>query len=188
MTIHAAKGLEFPVVYVVGLEENLFPSMLSLESREDLEEERRLFYVAITRAMKKLNLSYATTRYKFGQLLYCEPSRFIEEIPEQHLEFPAENVRPQPALAGTESFSRGPKPVRVKPERNLFNYTPSANFTADDPAKLEVGMEVEHVKFGHGKIETIEGSGNSRIATIVFDTAGDKRIMLKYAKVMIVSN
>lgn len=188
MTIHSAKGLEFPVVYVVGLEENLFPSLLSLESREDLEEERRLFYVAITRAMKKLNLSYATTRYKYGQLMYCEPSRFLEEIPEQHLEFPAENVRPQPVMSGSDrDYSRvGPRLLKRKPERELFNYQPSPNFKADDPELLREGMEVEHVKFGHGKVQSIEGSGNSRIATIVFDKAGDKRIMLKYAKVMIV--
>ena len=186
MTIHAAKGLEFPVVYVVGLEENLFPSMLSLESREDLEEERRLFYVAITRSMNKLFLSWAATRYKYGNLLYCEPSRFIEEIPEQHLEFPAENVRPQPVTSDNNYSSGASRRVQHRPERPLFNYTPSANFTPDDPEKLAEGMTVEHIKFGHGKVQRIEGTGNSRIATIVFDKAGDKRIMLKYAKVMIV--
>lgn len=186
MTIHAAKGLEFPVVYVVGLEENLFPSMLSLESREDLEEERRLFYVAITRSMNKLFLSWAATRYKYGNLLYCEPSRFIEEIPEQHLEFPAENVRPQPVTSDNNYSSGASRRVQHRPERPLFNYTPSANFTPDDPEKLAEGMTVEHIKFGHGKVQRIEGTGNSRIATIIFDKAGDKRIMLKYAKVMIV--
>jgi DNA helicase-2/ATP-dependent DNA helicase PcrA len=86
MTIHASKGLEFPYVYIVGLEENLFPSMMALNSREELEEERRLFYVAITRAEKKVTLSYATTRYRFGQLTYGEPSRFIEEIDEQYID------------------------------------------------------------------------------------------------------
>lgn len=188
MTIHAAKGLEFEVVYVVGLEENLFPSQLSLESREDLEEERRLFYVAITRAMKKLFMSWASTRYKFGQLMYCEPSRFIEEIPEQHLEYPEENVRPQPMHHGNGGSALiSKKRGQRKPERPLFNYKPSPGFTEDDPSKLEEGMEVEHIKFGHGKVEAIEGSGNSRIATIVFDKAGDKRIMLKYAKLMILS-
>ena len=85
MTIHASKGLEFPYVYIVGLEENLFPSMMALNSREELEEERRLFYVALTRAEKKVTLSYATTRYRFGQLTYGEPSRFIEEIDEQYI-------------------------------------------------------------------------------------------------------
>jgi DNA helicase-2/ATP-dependent DNA helicase PcrA len=175
---------------VVGLEENLFPSLLSLESREDLEEERRLFYVAITRAMKKLHLSYATTRYKYGQLMYCEPSRFLEEIPEKHLEYPAENVRPQPVMTnGDGDYSAvGLRRTQRRPEREYFSHQPSANFRADDTGRLESGMEVEHVKFGHGKVQSIEGSGNSRIATIVFDKAGDKRIMLKYAKLMIVTD
>uniref|UniRef100_UPI0024A9593A 3'-5' exonuclease n=1 Tax=Phaeodactylibacter xiamenensis TaxID=1524460 RepID=UPI0024A9593A len=87
MTIHAAKGLEYPYVYIVGLEENLFPSQLSLNSRSELEEERRLFYVALTRAEKEVNLSYAASRYRWGNLNYCEPSRFIEEIDQQFLEY-----------------------------------------------------------------------------------------------------
>src|SRR5207237_7758824 len=90
MTIHAAKGLEFPYVYVVGLEENLFPSQLSLNNRSDLEEERRLFYVAVTRAEKKATLSYALTRYRYGNVLYCEPSRFIDEIDSKFLDYQEE--------------------------------------------------------------------------------------------------
>ena len=95
MTIHSAKGLEFPHVFIVGLEENLFPSQLSIGSRVDLEEERRLFYVALTRAEKQATLSYATTRYRYGNITYCEPSRFIDEIDEKYLDYPEEPLIPQ---------------------------------------------------------------------------------------------
>ena len=177
MTIHAAKGLEFPVVYVVGLEENLFPSSQSLYSTEDLEEERRLFYVAITRAETSLFLTYATTRYKFGSLNYCDPSRFISELPASSLSGVEGGA---PTVVKKLSF-QSPRPI-AKP------YTASAaaeSFVPDDVAALQTGMEVVHEKFGEGKVISMDGSGPNRIASIHFGQFGIKKIMLKFARLMI---
>ncbi len=185
MTIHAAKGLEFPVVYIAGLEENLFPSILSIASRDDLEEERRLFYVAITRAKQKLYLSYAATRFRFGDLLYCEPSRFLEELPEEVLEMPitraSQKDKPSPAPSRSGTTKVMPASTRT------YTHQPSPDFTAANPEALQAGMEVEHQKFGFGKIVSIEGNGQNRIANIFFHDVGTKRIMLKFARLHIVN-
>lgn len=194
MTIHSAKGLEFPHVYVVGLEENLFPSQMSLHSRADLEEERRLFYVAITRAEKKLTLSYAISRYKWGSPISCDPSRFLEEIDPKYLEV---NYLQKP-LQGNSFFDRDTdqyKSVSVKPKTappntnspKIFNHVASADFVASNPADIRVGMEVEHQKFGFGKVIEMEGSTGDIKTTIQFNGLGKKQLLLKFAKLRIVS-
>ncbi len=190
MTIHAAKGLEFPVVYVVGLEENLFPGQQSLYSMEDLEEERRLFYVAITRAEKRLFLTYANTRYKYGQLNYCDPSRFLQEIPEgivsHHGDLKKAKVMQQRnANAGAANRTAF---TRTAPLSNSSDPSGSSEpFIADDATGLQVGMEVMHEKFGEGKVIVIEGAGANKIAGIQFAGYGIKKIMLKFAKLKILS-
>lgn len=219
MTIHSAKGLEFPFVYVVGLEENLFPSQLSLNSRSDLEEERRLFYVALTRAEKQAFLTYATSRYRWGSPTSCEPSRFLEEIDSQYLEFEGfdrkapkpdnahqyddlswENFR-RPASSGNgnpysqyKAKSAAPKPVYTPPvvPKNLVNVNKasSAPFTADDAEaimKLQSGMQVEHEKFGIGKVLNVEGMLPNKKATVFFEGVGQKQLLLKFAKLKIIS-
>jgi DNA helicase-2/ATP-dependent DNA helicase PcrA len=197
MTIHAAKGLEFPCVFNVGLEENLFPNAMSLYDRADLEEERRLFYVAITRAKQRLWVTYANSRYRFGNLVQNEPSRFIDEIPEAHLDrsFTGMSNRPQSSIGGfgnslNKGFEKTPslKKLADKLQQSApATHTPSADFKADNPLEMEAGMEVEHVKFGFGKIISVEGGVNNRIATIEFGGGhGSKKIMLNYAKIRIV--
>lgn len=204
MTIHAAKGLEFPVVYVVGLEEGLFPGMQSLNDRNDLEEERRLFYVASTRAMNKLVLSYANMRYRFGNLMYCEASRFIEEVPEELVELkgmpkasPAssggaqrqhytQGARKQRSTSG--NAAKGPAGTKPKPKTPTYTHTPSDDFQPDNPADLQTGMTVEHQRFGFGKVVNIDGNPDNRIAMVQFQKAGSKRIMLKYAKLRILKD
>jgi len=198
MTIHSAKGLEFAHVYVVGLEENLFPSQMSLSSRADLEEERRLFYVAITRAEKQLHLSYATSRYRWGTLTNCEPSRFIEEIDPQYLEIdfkvPAKNNdnfsfdQERSAWQQKESFSK-PKPALLPKTKSILPkaHTPSPDFSPSDTSNLQVGMEVEHERFGFGKVLQIEGNKPDIKATIFFKELGQKQLLLKFAKLRIVN-
>lgn len=204
MTIHAAKGLEFPVVFTVGLEESLFPSGMSINSREELEEERRLFYVAVTRAKSRLFLTYANSRYRFGQLQQNEASRFLEEMPEQYIDRSyAGGIRNSGNVGGGVSwggmFDKRKTPAQPStPTRTVSrpvsagtvsSHTPSPNFTADDPSAMEPGMDVEHQKFGFGKILNLEGAPNNRIATVVFPKAGgEKKIMLNYAKLMIIRN
>lgn len=196
MTIHSAKGLEFPHVYVVGLEENLFPSQMSLSSRSDLEEERRLFYVAITRAEKKLSLSYATSRYRWGTLTSCEPSRFIEEIAPEYLEIdfkvaPKNNggsfEDERSAWQQRESFSK-PKPQLVPKTKSILPkaHVPSPGFAPSDTKNLQVGMEVEHERFGFGKVLQLEGNQPDVKATIFFKELGQKQLLLKFAKLRIV--
>ena len=202
MTIHSAKGLEFPHVYVVGLEENLFPSQMSLNSRTDLEEERRLFYVAITRAEKKLTISYATSRYRWGTLTSCEPSRFIDEIDPKYLELdfkpqgkPSanpffENERtawPGKPASGGDVFSK-PKPATAPKTTSILPkaHVPTPGFAPSDTSNLQVGMEVEHERFGFGKVLTLEGSKPDVKATIFFQGIGQKQLLLKFAKLRIV--
>src|SRR5215211_3214937 len=205
MTIHAAKGLEYPVVFVGGLEEGLFPNAMSINTREELEEERRLFYVAITRAKGKLYLSYANTRYKFGSLIQSDPSRFLDEIPVEYLDksFAGGGVKNQSSgMLGSafERMQRGFGSSAQEPKERSFVSTliggnqksrevahvPSPNFVPSDMAKLEEGMRVEHQKFGFGEVIKLEGSGHNPVATIKFDVNGEKKIMLNYAKLMIV--
>ncbi|HLP21784.1 MAG TPA: 3'-5' exonuclease, partial [Chitinophagales bacterium] len=192
MTIHAAKGLEFPAVYVVGLEENLFPGTQSLYSLEDLEEERRLFYVAITRAETQLYLTYANTRYKFGQLNYCDPSRFLQEVPDNVVSYHGDLKKPKvhanvPQKTPISTFSRVVTPTSPKPTAQPTVQLPTGPFVPDDANTLQTGMEVLHEKFGEGKVVSIEGSGANKIASIFFSAYGVKKIMLKFAKVKILS-
>lgn len=199
MTIHASKGLEFPVVFIVGLEENLFPSQLSLNSRSELEEERRLFYVAVTRAEKKLHLSYATSRYRWGTLNNCEPSRFLDELNPACLELDFKSRSASMDSGGsfqseriawrqkeTESFSK-PKPKVVKTTSILPKaHVPSPGFAPSDTSGLQVGMEVEHERFGFGKVVNLEGNRPDIKATIFFKELGQKQLLLKFAKLRIV--
>jgi len=188
MTIHAAKGLEFPYVFVVGIEENLFPSVQSLSTRADLEEERRLFYVAITRAETKLTLSYAESRYRWGNLSLCEPSRFLEEIDESLIDKPRRAGMRRKASAenpptGLSSIAQATSPklaqLAAKP---LLD----ENFEASEPDDLQNGMAVTHQKFGKGKIVSIEGAGANRKATVQFVAYGQKQLLLKFARLKIV--
>jgi len=197
MTIHSAKGLEYKYVHVVGLEENLFPSQLSLNSRQELEEERRLFYVAITRAMKKVTISFATSRFKFGNIVNAEPSRFLTELDPQFLHF--ENVfgprgqfneKEHGAQKSSATLSGLPKKAltfnRPQPRTAAVTQAPvDPNFEADDTSNLEAGMKVEHQRFGLGLVESLEGNGDNRKATIDFDSAGKKVLVLKFAKLKI---
>ena len=198
MTIHASKGLEFPAVFVVGLEENLFPSQLSLNSRSELEEERRLFYVAVTRAEKVLHFSYATSRYRWGTLNNCEPSRFLDELNPSCLDldfssksksdtkgFASERMQWQ-KRESEDTFSK-PRPKKMKTTSILPKaHVPSADFAPSDTSGLQVGMEVEHERFGFGKVINLEGKKPDMKATIFFKELGQKQLLLKFAKLKIV--
>ncbi|NND93880.1 MAG: UvrD-helicase domain-containing protein [Flavobacteriales bacterium] len=212
MTIHSAKGLEFPYVYIVGMEENLFPSQLSLNTRQDLEEERRLFYVALTRAEKRATLSMANTRYRWGNLIYCEPSRFIEEVDKQFMKFPSNWTREESNIGDlgfgggwnndwsrTRNGERTEAPKRRKTEgkktipkgipKNLKKISPSKSSgpTAITLQGIEVGAEVEHARFGKGKIVKLEGNSPDTKATIFFPGSGKKVLLLKFAKLKVLS-
>ena len=195
MTIHAAKGLEYPYIYVVGLEENLFPSQMALNTREELEEERRLFYVALTRAEKKATLSYALTRYRWGQLIQNEPSRFIEEIDEQYLNLPTVSAkRPEPFdfnTARTSFYKPMPSGTRAatppKPGMKKVASAPAGGNAdpAGAPASsgaIAPGVEVKHARFGKGKVLKLEGQEPNVKATVFFPSAGQKQLLLKFAK------
>jgi len=210
MTIHAAKGLEFSCVFAVGLEEMLFPNAMSINTREELEEERRLFYVVITRAKQKLWISYANTRYKFGQVVQNDPSRFINELPEDHLDksYAGGGFRNQSSTSASErmrgwgttntiqqkSFFDQPKksterPGYMPPPSSVTKpiiHQPSADFKPSDTSDLKEGQKVEHQKFGFGMVLKMEGAAHNPIATIQFDLNGEKKIMLNYAKLRIV--
>ncbi|GGK71506.1 ATP-dependent helicase [Rufibacter glacialis] len=185
MTIHSAKGLEFRNVFIVGMEENLFPSQMMLQSRADLEEERRLFYVAITRAEKKLTLSYATSRYQWGNLRAAEKSRFIDEIDPTFLNFKFGEERPtfEKVLQRKTPVSQLVSPVK-KPSA-APNYNPPADFTPSDTSNLQAGMRVEHPKFGFGTVAKMDTQGNSVKAIIDFEGVGEKTLLLSFAKLRI---
>jgi DNA helicase II / ATP-dependent DNA helicase PcrA len=182
MTIHSAKGLEFRNVFIVGLEEDLFPSQMMLGSREDLEEERRLFYVAITRAEVKLTLSFAETRYQFGRLKQCEPSRFLKEIDEKFLKM---NRNAFSNEEFSTSFVRNLTPKKTV-SQNAIIHTPSGDFKPSDTSRLGAGMRVEHPKFGYGEVKELDTSTSDRKARILFDKAGEKTLLLSFAKLRIV--
>ena len=212
MTIHLAKGLEFPYVYIVGLEENLFPSAMSMNTRSEIEEERRLFYVALTRAEKQVYLSYAQSRYRWGKLIDCEPSRFLEEVDEKYLDHisPKQNgfqtnkfvnkdifdLRSQnrvrfkkPTVRKTEKKQRSQNqgPVNVILPKNLKKVSAirseRSNLFDND---LLAGNIVEHAKFGRGEVLQIEGIGNSKKAEIKFESVGNKKLLLQFAKLKII--
>jgi DNA helicase-2/ATP-dependent DNA helicase PcrA len=179
MSVHSAKGLEFDAVFVVGMEEELFPSFLSMKKPEEIDEERRLFYVAITRARKFLFLTYAQSRYQYGNLKYNSPSRFLEEID-------AASLENNPARQEVKNGVSGGIPIR-----KVFNTSVAvdlSNFKASPSSDIREGMLILHPKFGKGKVEKIDGSPLNRVATIFFeslDSDAQKRIMLKFAKLQI---
>ncbi|HDO26710.1 MAG TPA: ATP-dependent DNA helicase [Bacteroidetes bacterium] len=188
MTIHAAKGLEFPYVFIVGLEENLFPSIRSISTRAELEEERRLFYVALTRAMKKVTLSFAESRYRWGEFSITEPSRFLDEVDESLIDKPK-----RAELHTTHDFRMGQKGkagTRVPPGpgfSKVNNNLPATSFDASDTSTLQTGMNVEHPKFGNGKVVAVEGNGPNKKATIFFSEIGNKNLLLRFARLKIIS-
>lgn len=191
MTIHAAKGLEFKEVFVAGLEENLFPSQMALLSRAELEEERRLFYVAVTRAEKKLTLTYSMSRYRWGNLTGCEPSRFLSEINPDYIDFGNINKKTEPRNTYTSDTFRGKASNSVKNNLVPFSKARSSviaesDFVADDASRVTVGMQVAHQKFGTGKVINLEGRFPDNKATVFFPGQGNKQLLLKYAKLKII--
>ena len=208
MTIHLAKGLEFPYVYIVGMEEDLFPSGMSMNTRSELEEERRLFYVALTRAEKQAYLTYTESRYRWGKLIDAEPSRFIEEIDEVYLDIqtPMESYRYKP-LVDSDIFGdvdksklRLKKPVSGSPPqahkpteaqlRKLRKLKPDSITTRSTPdlaEKLQQGTRVEHSRFGKGQVLKMEGVGQDQKAEINFENGGIKKLLLRFAKLKVLN-
>ena len=190
MTIHLAKGLEFPYVYIVGLEENLFPSAMNLNSRTELEEERRLFYVALTRAEKKIYLSYVLSRYRWGKPVDSEKSRFIDEINDKFLE---KNVVQKSIIKNFSQKTQFNKiGVRYKkpesrPAKNFVKLKSSSVKSNLFDNKLIVGNIVVHERFGKGKVVSIEGQGGDRKAEIKFEKFGLKKLLLRFSKLDIIS-
>ena len=207
MTIHLAKGLEFEYVFIVGLEENLFPSAMSMSTRSELEEERRLFYVALTRAEKQAYLTYALSRYRWGKLVDAEPSRFIEEIDEQYVEIvtPKEERRFNPMLSADIFGDVDPNTVRYKKPsypkakakvqekfqistpKNLKKVSETKATTNLFDNKLIVGDVVNHQRFGKGNVLNIEGKNADLKAEIRFENGGIKKLLLRFAKLEIIS-
>lgn len=206
MTIHLAKGLEFPYVYIVGMEEDLFPSGMSMNTRSELEEERRLFYVALTRAEKQAYLTYTESRYRWGKLIDAEPSRFIEEIDEQYLDIqtPMDTYRYKPMIdsdifgepdksklrlkkpvSGTPPTMGKPSEEQLRKLRKLRPQAASAPQTDELNGKLQKGMHVEHSRFGRGQVLNLEGAGQDQKAEIQFQTGGIKKLLLRFAKLKI---
>ncbi|TAI48935.1 ATP-dependent helicase [Flagellimonas allohymeniacidonis] len=205
MTIHLAKGLEFPYVYIVGMEEDLFPSAMSMNTRSELEEERRLFYVALTRAEKQAYLTYTQNRYRWGKLIDAEPSRFLEEIDEKYLEnlIPVNDGYRYKSLIDADIFGevdksklRQMKPVKGTPPsfhrpnenqlRKLRKLKPQISSPAENTnvinPNLAEGSLVNHTRFGRGKVLKIEGTGNDKKAEIQFEKGDVKKLLLRFAK------
>ena len=211
MTIHMAKGLEFPYVFCVGMEEDLFPSAMSMNSRTELEEERRLFYVALTRAEKQAYLTYAQSRYRWGKLIDCEPSRFIEEVDDKFLEYLTNHdssyrytsglnpdifgdvdkskLRMNKPVAGT------PPPTHTDGNRQKYSHDirklkkvskVSAINNNHEKVDLNEGQIIMHERFGKGKVLKIEGVGADKKAEISFDTSGVKKLLLRFARLKII--
>ena len=189
MTIHSSKGLEFPNVYLVGMEENLFPSQMSLHSRSDLEEERRLFYVAVTRAMESCTLSYAVSRFLWGQSISCEPSRFIDEIDPNYLEFSskAKSMNRGLSMKGFEGARTGGLNKMTNPSLRTLKEVTRQKSSSPNEQDIKVGYNVEHKTFGKGKVTHIEGSGADQKATIFFPHHGSKTILLRFANLEILN-
>ena len=209
MTIHLSKGLEYPYVYIVGLEENLFPSAMSMNTRSELEEERRLFYVALTRAEKVAYLTYAQTRYRWGKLMDGEPSRFLEEIDDEFLEYLTPKLPPPAAnrFIDSDLFDTSPKQIRfekpIQKKRKEFMAKKSKSPMMPDKGKLKkvseatskanlfdtdvtIGNIVEHNRFGTGRVIGLEGKGPNKKAEIEFSTAGKKKLLLQFAKLKVI--
>ena len=184
MSVHSAKGLEYKSVIVAGLEENLFPSFMSMDTPEGLDEERRLFYVAITRAEQFLALTYSSSRYRYGQMKYSEPSRFLEEIVTQHLDGATVAMAKKEVEKAriTGNFTR----PNAK-QGPIISINP-ADFKPSPSENMEIGMNVLHMKFGEGKIIGLDGAKDNKVATIHFKDITDqpeRKIMLKFAKLQI---
>jgi DNA helicase-2/ATP-dependent DNA helicase PcrA len=208
MTIHLAKGLEFPYVFVVGMEEDLFPSAMSLNTRSELEEERRLFYVALTRAEHQAYLTYAQSRYRWGKLTDAEPSRFIQEIDDEFLEYmnPMDtgyrykpsidldifgdidksklrlakpNAGTPPKMYGDDSISS----ANIRKLKPIGNVAPNSNLF---DSKLTIGNIVIHERFGKGEVLSMEGAGADKKAEIKFEVGGIKKLLLRFAKLDVI--
>lgn len=207
MTIHSSKGLEFPYLYVVGMEEELFPSKLSTTSAQELEEERRLFYVALTRAQDRVSLSFAKARYKWGDMSYPRPSRFIKEIDPQYIDFSyeqepefgsfgsriSESDSSHERITSESRFQQKRKPgMRPKLSQSAPRIRPTnkaeanGNFEASDASTIQAGMHIEHQRFGKGKVLHLEGEAPNIKATVFFQNVGQKQLLLKFAKLKIV--
>jgi DNA helicase-2/ATP-dependent DNA helicase PcrA len=205
MTAHSAKGLEFSQVFVAGAEDELFPSHMALENPRDLEEERRLFYVAVTRAKKKVTISYSQSRYRWGELTDCSPSRFIKEISDEYIDWPDDPRKTPENIFGDVLFpdNRTISHTKARPEtlfnRKLTRITPGtftgkpvpvpsdSSFKSSDPASIQSGMIVEHQRFGKGKVVHIEGDMPNKKATVFFQQMKqEKQLLLKFAKLRIV--
>ena len=208
MTIHLAKGLEFPYVFVVGMEEDLFPSAMSMSTRSELEEERRLFYVALTRAEKQAYLTYVLSRYRWGKLIDAEPSRFIEEIDDKYLEYmiPIDNYEFKSFLnpdifddeidksrLRSEKPTKGTPPPKETPSsvKRLRKIKPEGTVEASTTTKiiqLNEGQWVEHQRFGKGQVVEISGVGIDKKASINFQSGGVKSLLLRFAKLKVLDN
>jgi len=205
MTVHMAKGLEFPYIYIVGMEEDLFPSGMSVNTRAELEEERRLFYVALTRAEKKATISFAESRYRWGKLNYTDPSRFIGEIDEKYLmydyqpndsggnPFIDDDIFGKPNFSKKKNFEKkkfqnnkkpsvkknpNPIPKNLKKLSDVQRNTQNQDVSGD----IKIGDRVTHERFGQGLIVNMEGVGSNKKAIIKFDEVGEKKLLLKFAK------
>ncbi|QHC86672.1 ATP-dependent DNA helicase [Empedobacter brevis] len=210
MTVHLAKGLEFPVVFIAGLEENLFPSMMSVNTRAELEEERRLFYVALTRAEKVAYMTYSVSRFRWGKIIDCEPSRFLEEIDDDFLEWKNLNISarasnnsglsadlfgdeptPQHYQQREKSVARPNPRARIEPAQPKANFKPvnqtkNTGSVASNSQGLQIGQVVVHDRFGRGVVKDLQGEPSDMKAIIHFDNAGEKKLLLNFAKLKVI--
>ena len=181
MTVHMAKGLEFPIVYVLGMEENLFPSIMSINSREEVEEERRLFYVAMTRAEKSLTLSYCNQRFKWGNLIECEPSRFLSEIDNKYTNKNSLNQQQPSHIDNTLLRLRN-----FKKRKNISKLKSFKSSSQKIKINIKINDVVFHDRFGKGEVKQIEEDGENSRATINFNNSGEKKVLLKFAKLKVI--
>ncbi|PDH52295.1 MAG: ATP-dependent DNA helicase [Cryomorphaceae bacterium MED-G14] len=181
MTVHMAKGLEFPIVYVLGMEENLFPSIMSINSREEVEEERRLFYVAMTRAEKSLTLSYCNQRFKWGNLIECEPSRFLSEIDNKYTTKNSLNQQQPSHIDNTLLRLRN-----FKKRKNISKLKSFKSSYQNIKINIKINDVVFHERFGKGEVKQIEEDGENSRATISFNNSGEKKVLLKFAKLKVI--
>ena len=187
MTIHSAKGLEFKNVFVVGLEENLFPNQLSMNSYKELEEERRLFYVAITRAEEHCYLSFAKSRFKYGKMEFCNPSRFLKDIDIRYLSVPqATSSSPQSFVKPERPKIEIKQPMVARKFTKITAVTSRSSVNAVSVNGLQVGNVIEHERFGIGEVLKMEGVGDNCKATVKFRNAGEKQLLLKFARFKLV--
>ncbi|MBR4843276.1 MAG: ATP-binding domain-containing protein, partial [Bacteroidaceae bacterium] len=186
MTVHAAKGLEFDAVFIVGLEEHLFPSDMSGDDERQIEEERRLLYVAMTRARKHLTLLFATSRFKYGSVDFCSPSRFLKDIDSRYLNLPAGGLGTVPGAQSVQKAGFESKPVSRPWEHGKFQKVTESMLkeavSAQSTTGLKEGNVIEHERFGIGSVLSIEGSGDNAKARIKFLNVGEKTLLLKFAR------